>query len=196
MKPPHGSLLSLRLAGRPAPLAALLATLLTAPAHAAEGGLKLLSITTLIGEIITFAILVWVVMKFVWPPLTNAVEKRQKEIADGLAAAERGQQSLADAAREKGDILAAARAKSGDILAEADARGVGLIDTARAEAEAEKKRILTAGRRQLESERAALQRDMQEKISALIIAGAEQILQREVNAKAHADIIAAMKKAV
>ena len=167
-----------------------------AAATAAEGGLKLLSFTTLIGEMITFAILVWVVLKFVWPPLMQAVESRQKEIADGLAAAERGQQELAAADREKDVILSQAREKSSGIVADGETRGNAIVDAARQEAEAEKARIIESGRREVEAERAALQRELQEKLGALVIAGTEQILRREVDSNAHRDIIDAMKKAV
>lgn len=169
---------------------------LPAAAGAAEGGLKLLSFTTLIGEMITFAILVWVVLKFIWPPLMNAVEARQKEIADGLAAAERGKQELADADREKDMILSQAREKSSGIVADGETRGNAIVDAARQEAEAEKARIIEAGQREVEADRVALQRELQEKLGALVIAGTEQILRREVDAAAHRDIIDTMKKAV
>ncbi|MCH9705522.1 MAG: F0F1 ATP synthase subunit B [Proteobacteria bacterium] len=170
--------------------------LLPASAMAAEGGLKLLSFTTLIGEIITFAILVWVVMKFVWPPLMNAIENRQKEIADGLAAAERGHQELADADQTKVTILSEARSKGSDMVADSKQRGDAIIDAARQEAENEKARIIEQGQRDLDAERVAMHRAMEEKLGSLIISGAEQILRREVDTKTHQDIIDSMKKAV
>lgn len=177
-----------------------LLALLAAPAAAVAaeeggGGLKLLSFTTLIGEIITFAILVWVVMKFVWPPLMNAIETRQQEIADGLAAAERGKQELADADKERALILSEARSKSGEMVADGEQRGNALVDAAKQEAESEKARILESGRREVEAERVAMQREMEEKLGALIIAGAEKVLRREVDANAHRDIVDSMKKA-
>lgn len=162
----------------------------------AEGGLKLLSFSTLIGEIIAFTIFIWFVMKFVWPPLMNVIETRQKEIADGLAAAEQGKQALADADRQKSEVLSQARAQSGEMVADGEKRGHAIIDAARQEAENEKTRIIEQGRRDVETERIAMQRDMEEKLGGLIIAGAEQILQREVNAQAHQDIVDAMKKAI
>ena len=168
--------------------------LVASPAAAAEGGLKLLSFTTLIGEMITFAILVYVVMKFVWPPLMNAIETRQKEIADGLAAAERGRQELADAEGRKGAILAEARAKSGEMVADSEKRGHLLMETARQEAEAEKARIIESGRREVEAERLAMQREMEGRLGTLIIAGTEHVLRREVDAGAHQDIVESMKK--
>lgn len=174
----------------------LLAAGLAGPAAAAaEGGLKLLSFTTLIGEIITFAVLVWVVMKFVWPPLMNAVETRQKEIADGLAAGERGRQELADAERERAAILSEAREKSSTLIHESEQRGNALVEAAKQEAESEKVRIVESGRREVAAERVAMQREMEEQLGLLILSGAEKVLRREVDASAHQEIIDSMKKA-
>lgn len=170
------------------------ALLFSASPAAAEGGFKLLSFTTLLGEIITFAILVWVVMKFVWPPLMRAVETRQKEIADGLAAAEQGRQDLAAAESRKDELLADARARAGQILAEGEKRKNDIVESARGEAEAENVRILEQGRRALELERSAMSRELQQKVGALALAGASRILAREVDAKAHEDIVESLKQ--
>ena len=177
-------------------LAVLLALLAAMPALAASegGGLKLISFTTLLGEIATFVILIWVVMKFVWPPLMNAVETRQKEIADGLAAAEEGKQSLAVAAEEKNMLLKEARERAGVLVADGEQRKSAIVDSAKTEAESERTRILEQGRRDVESERAAMQREMEQRLGGLVIAGAAQILQREVDEKSHADIVESLKK--
>ncbi len=164
------------------------------PAAAAEGGLKLLSFSTLLGEIITFAILVYVVMKFVWPPLMNAVETRQKEIADGLAAAEQGKQELSAATARKDELLADARGKAGALIAEGEKRKNDIVDSARGEAEAESARVLEQGRRNLELERAAMCRELEQKVGELALSGAEQILAREVDAATHAGIVESLKK--
>lgn len=171
-----------------------LSAFFAAPVAAAEGGFKLLSFSTLLGEIITFAILVYVVMKFVWPPLMNAVETRQKEIADGLAAGERGKQELSAAAARKDELLADARAKAGTLIAEGEKRKNEIVDSARGEAEAESARILEQGRRNLELERAAALRELEQKVGELALSGAEQILAREVDAAAHAGIVESLKK--
>lgn len=173
---------------------ASLLPLLVASSAAAEGGFKLLSFTTLLGEIITFAILVAVVMKFVWPPLMNAVETRQKEIADGLAAAEQGKQDLESAKTRKDELLADARAKAGQLLAEGEKRKSEIVDSARGEAESEKARILEQGQRTLEQERAKMVRELQERVGELAVAGASRILAREVDAKAHDEILDGLKK--
>ena len=161
---------------------------------AAAEGLKLLSFTTLLGEIITFAILVWVVMKFVWPPLMNAVEARQKEIADGLAAGEQGRQDLAAAETRKDELLADARTRAGHLLAEGEKRKNDIVESARGEAESENARIMEQGRRELELERAAMRRELQGQVGALALDGASRILAREVDAKAHDDIVESLKK--
>ena len=175
----------------------LLSSLVVLPqAQAAEGGLKLLSFTTLIGEMITFAILVWVVMKFVWPPLMNAIEARQKEIADGLAAAESGRQALASAEQEKASVLEDARAKMNDMVADGEKRRTDIIEAAKLEAETERARIVEQGRREVDADRTAMQRELQSKLGDLVVAGATQVLGREVDAAAHNDIIESLKKSV
>ncbi|MGU9952067.1 MAG: F0F1 ATP synthase subunit B [Gammaproteobacteria bacterium WSBS_2016_MAG_OTU1] len=161
---------------------------------AAEGGFKLLSFSTLLGEIFTFAILVWVVMKYVWPPLMNAIESRQKEIADGLAAAEQGRQELQAADERKDEVLSEARAKATAMIADGDKRKGEIVNSARGEAESEKSRILEQGKRELELERAAMYREMEQKVGNLALNGASQILGREINAEAHGDIVESLQK--
>ena len=176
----------------------IIATVLMAAATmpAAAEGLKLLSFSTLLGEIITFAILIWVVMKFVWPPLMNAIETRQKEIADGLAAAEQGRQELRAADARKDELLTDARAKAAQLIAEAQKRKSEIIDSARGEADAENARILAQGQQALELERATMCRELQQRVGALAISGASQILTREVDAAAHNDIVESLKKSL
>lgn len=172
------------------------AALLVPCSVAGAADLKLVSFSTLFGEIVTFVILLWVVKKFVVPPIMNAIETRQKEIADGLAAAEAGKQSLVSAEVEKNTMLSEARARGGEMVADSEKRGGEIVEAARREAESERVRIVEAGRREVEAERVAMQRDLREKVGALIVAGAEQVLRREVDAKAHQDIVDAMKKEV
>lgn len=168
--------------------------LLPAPALAAEGGLKLLSFTTLLGEIATFGILIWVMMKYVWPPLMNAIETRQKEIADGLAAAEEGKQALSSASARKDELLAEARAKASVYIAEGEKRRSEIVEAARGEAESENARILEQGRQKLESERAAMCRELEAKVGELVIAGASKVLAREVDIGVHVDIVDSLKQ--
>lgn len=172
----------------------LLALAATSPA-AAEG-LKLLSFSTLIGEIITFGVLIWVIMKYVWPPLMNAIETRQKEIADGLAAGEQGKQDLAAASTRKEELLSDARAKAGVLIADGEKRKGEIVGSAKGEAQAESHRILEQGRRDLDLERVAMRRELEQKVGELALAGATQILAREVDEKAHADIIDSLQKSM
>lgn len=172
----------------------LLFVLLIVPNLAYAEGLKLLSLSTLIGQLITFAILIWVMKKFVWPPLMGAIETRQKEIADGLAAGEQGRRELDDADKTKAEILQEARQKSSGLISDAEQRKVSIIEAAKQEAEVEKARIIERGRRELEAERVSMNREIEDKIGGLVVAGASQILQREVDAKLHNDIIESLKK--
>lgn len=169
------------------------AALLLAPQAAWASGFKLLSLSTLLGQIITFSILVWVVMKYVWPPLMNAIETRQQEIADGLAAAEQGKQALLEADARKEEVLAEARSRAGQIVSEGEQRRNDLIAAARGDAETEKERILQQGRRDVELERAAMARDMQQQVGALAAVAAAEIVGREVDVAAHVDILESLK---
>ncbi|MGI9337036.1 MAG: F0F1 ATP synthase subunit B [Gammaproteobacteria bacterium] len=169
---------------------------LSATANAAEGEFKLLSVTTLLGQIITFAVLVWFMMKFVWPPLMTKIDDRRKQIADGLAAAERGKKDLADAAAEKTSIIKEARADASRIVADGKEQKTAVIAQARSEAETERARIVEQGRREVESEKAAMRRELQKKLGGLAVAGAKRILEREVDPKAHADIIDSLREKI
>lgn len=182
------------LAGRAVFAAAAAAALL--PQAAGAEGFKLLSLSTLAGQLITFAVLVWVVMKFVWPPLMRAIEERQKEIADGLAAGERGRAELQSAEEEKAKILAEAREKFSGLVAEGEKRRGEIVEAAKAEGESERGRIVEEGRREVEAERVAMHRHFEQKVGELVVAGAEKIVQREVDAAAHADIIDGVKKSL
>lgn len=175
----------------------LRAALLTAavfPAPAFAAGLNLLSLWTLVGEIITFAILVWVVMKYVWPPLTNAVEQRRKEISEGLAAGEQGRKDLEAAEKRKDELMADANAAAAKRLEDSRKRGEEILAQARRDAEGEKARIVAAGHQEVEAERASMQRELRQKLGELAVAGAARILNREVDPAAHAGMVESLKK--
>ena len=147
---------------------------------------------TLIAQTIVFFLLAGFTMKFVWPPLIRALDERAKKIADGLAAAERGTLSLRDAEAKAQHLETEARARGAEILAQAERRALALIDEAKVSAKAEGDRIAAAARADLEGEvqRAALR----DQVASLAIASAEKILRREVDAKAHADLLAQLKQ--
>jgi len=147
------------------------------------------SIPSIVGQMITFAIFVWFTMKFVWPPITKALAERQVKIADGLAAAERAQKSLADASSRSDEALKAARMQAQEIVASASKQATQLVEQARGEAESEKARIVAAGHAEVVRELTQAKDSLRKQVGELAIAGASKILKREINAGAHADLI-------
>ena len=144
---------------------------------------------TLIAQLASFAVFVWFVMKFVWPPLVKAMEERKVKIADGLAAAERGahEKELAEqAAKEK---LHQAKQQSAEIVARAEKRASEIVDEAKEQARAEGERILQAARAEIEQEANKVREALRGKVAELAVAGAEKILRREIDADAHKEIV-------
>jgi len=148
---------------------------------------------TLVAQAIVFALFIWFTVKFVWPPLLRAIEARQKTIADGLAAAEQGKRSLETSSRQANDEIQAARARAQEILSQAEKRGAQLIEEAKAAAKEEAGREKTAAKAEIEQESARAREQLREQVSTLVVAGAEKILRREVDAKAHADLLASIR---
>lgn len=144
---------------------------------------------TLIAQAVSFAILIWFTAKFVWPPLLNAVETRQKTIADGLAAGERGKHELEMASKRAADVLRDTKQQASDIVAQAEKRAAALIDEAKEQARAEGERILAGAKAELEQEVFRAKEALRQQVADLAVAGAEKILRREIDAKAHADIL-------
>lgn len=144
---------------------------------------------TLIGQAIVFIILIWFTVKFIWPVLLNAVEERQKRIADGLAAAEKGQRELADAKNSSGDIIKQAREQAAKIIEQANRRSNELIDEARAQAHAEGQRLVTEARQEVALESNRAREQLRKEVATLAVAGASQLLRREIDPKAHADLL-------
>ncbi len=148
---------------------------------------------TLIFQTLVFFILAAFTMKFVWPPLMKAIEERRTKIADGLAAADRGKAELAQAQARVSLIEASAKSDNQSRLADAEKQATALVEKARQEAEAERARILAQAKQdaQLEVQRARDQ--LRDAVADLAVKGAEQILKREVNASAHADLLGQLK---
>ena len=144
---------------------------------------------TLIGQALGFLILVWFTWKFIWPPLLGAIEERQKKIADGLAAADRGQKDLEDAKGKAGDIIREARDKAALVLEQAHKRSTEVIDEARQAAIAEGERLVAAARADVAGERTKARDELRREVGQLAVAGAGRLLGREVDAKAHADLL-------
>ena len=148
---------------------------------------------TLIGQSITFFIFVWFCMKFVWPPIMNALETRKKQIADGLAAADRGKHELELAAKKAGDNMRDAKAQAAEVIARADRRAAEIVEEAKAAARDEGERQLAAARASIAQETNRAREALREQVALLAVAGAEKILRREVNAQTHADLLAQLK---
>ena len=148
---------------------------------------------TLFVQLVVFFIGAWVTMKFIWPPLIKALEERQKKIADGLAAAERGTRSLDDAQKRIALLEAQARSAGQQRAAEAEKQAAAIIEQARKDAEAERARILAQAKADAEQEMARAKNALRDQVAALAVAGAEQILKKEVNPQVHADLLGQLK---
>ena len=151
---------------------------------------------TLIGQTIAMIVFVWFCMKFIWPPLMRAIEERQVQIADGLAAAERGQQSLASAQAEAEEIVADARKQATTILDQAHARANEIVAEGKADGVKERERQLAAARAEVEQETNRAREELRGQVSAIAVAGAEKILRREIDGKAHEDILSELAQAL
>lgn len=144
---------------------------------------------TLFGQMLAFGILIWFTLKFVWPPLLAAIEERQKKIADGLAAADRAAASLKDATAKSDEELKAARQQSAEIVAAANKQAAQLVEQAKTAATTEADRIRTAAKGEVDREIASAREALRKQVGELAVLGAARILKREVDAKAHADVI-------
>ena len=149
---------------------------------------------TLIAQACTFAIFIWFTVKFVWPPLLNAIEARQKEIADGLAAGERGRDELEQAAKRSTDVVNEARQRASEIIAQAEKRATTIIEEAKGSAKVEGDRIVASAKAEVEQEVNRAKEGLRNQVATLAIAGAEKILRKEIDAKAHEDILNAIAK--
>ncbi|MBM3350273.1 MAG: F0F1 ATP synthase subunit B [Betaproteobacteria bacterium] len=145
---------------------------------------------TLIAQAIAFAVLIWFTVKFVWPPLLKAIETRQKEIADGLAAAADGRNSLEAAAKKSEVTLTEAKQKASEIIAQAEKRGTQIIEEAKGNAKVEGDRIIAGAKAEIEQEVNRAKEGLRAQVSTLAIAGAEKILRKEIDAKAHSELLA------
>ncbi|MCY7295401.1 F0F1 ATP synthase subunit B [Alteromonas sp. a30] len=144
---------------------------------------------TLIGQTIAFAVFVLFCMKYVWPPLLAAIEARQKAIADGLAASERAEKDLQLAQESASLKLKEAKAEAADIIEQAKKRALQIVDEETQRGHEEREKIVAQGHAEIEAERNRAKEDLRKQVSALAIAGAEKILEREIDAAAQSDIV-------
>lgn len=144
---------------------------------------------TLFAQAMTFAILIWFTVKFVWPPLLAAIESRQKTIADGLADAERAKHDLELAAKRSADILREAKEKASEIVASGEKRASEIVEQAKAQAKVEGDRIVAGAKAEVDQEVFRAKEQLRTQVSAIALAGAGKILGREIDAKAHNDLL-------
>lgn len=144
---------------------------------------------TLLGQAISFALFVWFCMKFVWPPLMNAIEERQKKIADGLADAGRAAKDLELAQAKANEQLKEAKATANEIIEQANKRKAQIVEEAKIEADTERAKIIAQGQAEIENERNRVKDDLRKQVASLAITGAEKILQRSIDPEAHSDIV-------
>ncbi|MBT8100563.1 MAG: F0F1 ATP synthase subunit B [Gammaproteobacteria bacterium] len=144
---------------------------------------------TLLGQTIAMIVFVWFCMKFIWPPLLDAIEDRQKTIAEGLAAADKGQEKLEQASAEAENIVEEARKQATGILDQAHARANEIVADGKADGAKERERQLAAAKAEIEQEANRAREELRGQVSAIAVASAEKILQREIDAKSHDDIL-------
>jgi F-type H+-transporting ATPase subunit b len=148
---------------------------------------------TLFLQAIVFAILVWFTMKFVWPPITKALDERAQKIADGLAAADKAKAELASANKRVEAELASSRNETATRLADAERRAQTIVEEAKARAAEEGNRIIAAAKAEAEQQSVKARDALREQVAALAVKGAEQILRKEVNAGVHAELLSRLK---
>lgn len=149
---------------------------------------------TLISQAIAFSVFIWFTVKFVWPPLLRAIEERQKTIADGLAAGERGRHELELASQRSSDVLKEAKQRATEIILQAEKRASEIVEEAKKTAKEEGDRIVAGAKADIEHEVFSAKESLRQHVADLAVAGAAKILRREVNAKAHADLLAAIQE--
>lgn len=144
---------------------------------------------TLIGQAIAFLLFVGFCMKFVWPPIMQALDERKKKIADGLAAAERGRHEQELAEKRATQVIHEAKDQAGEIVSQAQRRGNQIVDEAKSNARIEGERILISAKAEIEQEANRVRDELRTQISAVALSGAGKILSREIDDKAHSDLL-------
>jgi len=149
---------------------------------------------TLVMQAIAFFAFILFTAKFVWPPLMGAIETRQKQIADGLAAGEEGKHSLANAEKRIAEMMTDAKTRASDIVAQGEKLKSEAIEQARSEARSEADRIIAAAKAEIDQEVYRAKETLRAQVAELAVAGASKILKREVDVKTHADLLADIQK--
>lgn len=149
---------------------------------------------TLITQALVFAAFIWFTVKFVWPPLLRAIETRQKTIADGLAAAEQGRKTLELSTKQADESISQARSRAAEVITQAEKRAAQMIEEARNAAKEEGNREKAAAKAEIEQQVTRAREQLRDQVASLAVAGAEKILRREVDAKAHGELLDSIKK--
>ncbi|MDB5930891.1 MAG: synthase subunit [Polaromonas sp.] len=149
--------------------------------------------STLFLQAVVFAILVWFTMKFVWPPITKALDERAQKISEGLAAADKAKSELSTANKRVEAELATSRNETAARLADADRRGQGIVEEAKARAVEEANKIIAAAQAEAAQQTVKAREALREQVALLAVKGAEQILRKEVDARVHADLLSRLK---
>ena len=149
--------------------------------------------STLFLQAVVFAILVWFTMKFVWPPITKALDERASKISDGLAAADKAKSELSTANKRVEAELATSRTETASRLADAERRGQGIVEEAKARAVEEANKIIAAAQAEAAQQTVKAREALREQVALLAVKGAEQILRKEVNAGVHAELLSRLK---
>lgn len=144
---------------------------------------------TLFTQMFVFLLLALFTMRFVWPMIRGAMDERAKRIADGLAAADKGQKDLAQAKSKADEIMREARGKAVQIVDQANHRANEVIDQAKGTAVTEGERLVAAAQQRIQLETSRAREELRKQVAALAITGASQLLEREIDAKAHADLL-------
>ena len=149
---------------------------------------------TLIAQMLAFLAFIGFTAKFVWPPLMRAIAARQKQIADGLAAAEQGKRALELSTKQADASISQARSRAAEVLAQAESRAAQMVEEARNAAKEEGNREKAAAKAEIEQQVTRAREQLRNQVAALAVAGAEKILRREVDSKAHADLLDSIKR--
>ena len=144
---------------------------------------------TLLGQTVAFFLFVWFCKKFVWPPMITAMEARQEQIADGLAAAQKGQQAQEIAEQEAAKMISNAKTQASEIIANAEKRGNSVVDEAKETATSEKERIVASAQAEVEQSVHSAREELRGQVSSIAVAAASKIVDKEIDEKTHAGLL-------
>jgi F-type H+-transporting ATPase subunit b len=144
---------------------------------------------TLLVQMVVFALLVFAVMKWVWPPILNVMEERSRKIAEGLAAADKGEQELADARGKADAIVREARERAREIIDHGQHRATEMIEEAKGAASAEAARLVAAAQQQIQLDTARARESLRREVAGIAVRAASKLLVREIDARKHADLL-------